>query len=96
MRGYTKKAGKFIQIECDEKYKDFFSGEEKKITYSLLHLHKISVKIGERVKKGKIIAISGNTGITKGAHLHFHLQIGEEYVDPKTIYPEYPYFEKNK
>ena len=44
------------------------------MTSHYLHLSKLLVKQGDRVKAGKRIAFSGNTGTqTTGAHLHFAL-----------------------
>ena len=53
-----------------------------------LHLSKLLVKQGERVKRGDKIALSGNTGTTStGAHLHFALQNKKgAYIDPKKFF----------
>jgi len=39
--------------------------------YNHLAYDGVKVKIGQRVKRGEFIGISGNTGYTNGAHLHF-------------------------
>lgn len=39
-----------------------------------MHLSKVVVKLGQKVRKGQLLGYSGNTGRTKGAHLHFEIQ----------------------
>jgi len=49
-----------------------------------LHLSEIpkAVEVGQRVKKGEVIARSGNTGHSFAPHLHYQLMQGEQVLDP--------------
>jgi len=54
------------------------------------HMNKCLVKVGDAVKTGDLIGLSGMTGFSTGPHLHFGLQSVKEgtkpynyYIDPK-------------
>ena len=46
------------------------------------HLSKISVKEGQPVKKGDMIGVTGNTGNSFGAHLHYSVLKNGRLIDP--------------
>ncbi|WP_373604446.1 M23 family metallopeptidase [Succinivibrio dextrinosolvens] len=50
-----------------------------------MHLSKISVKPGQRIKQGTVIARSGNTGLSTGPHLHYEIRVNGRAVNPLRI-----------
>ena len=64
-------AGKYIVIEHSDKYRTRY-----------LHLSKSLVRKGQRVTRGQVIALSGNTGRSTGPHLHYEFHINGRPVDP--------------
>ena len=55
--------GKLIGIEHEDDFTTWYG-----------HLSRIRVRVGQTVTKGKVIGLSGNTGISTGPHLHFEIR----------------------
>lgn len=57
-------------------------------TTGYCHLSQFCVGVGDKVKAGSVIALSGNTGRTSGPHLHFTLTdtATNQKLDPETIF----------
>lgn len=60
---YSRSAGYYIVMRHHNSYSTVY-----------MHLSKLLVKPGQRVKIGQVIARSGNTGISTGPHLHYELR----------------------
>ena len=63
--------GKAITIDHGNGYQTSYS-----------HLLDIRVKKGQKVKRGDIIALSGNTGLSFAPHLHYEVIYNDMRVDP--------------
>ncbi len=69
--------------------KDRYIGKFIKITHSdnlttlYGHLMELKVKKGQPVKRGDVIGLMGNTGLSTGHHLHYQVQKDNKSVDPK-------------
>lgn len=72
----------------------FFSGgtlyldHGRGVSSAFLHLSKILVKEGQRVKQGEKIALIGKTGRVTGAHLDWRVNWFEARVDATQLVPE--------
>lgn len=72
--GYHPAAGNYIVIKHGRKY-----------TTRYLHLSKIYVRKGQRIKMGRLIGKSGNTGRSTGPHLHYEFHINGKPVNAMKV-----------
>lgn len=66
-------AGNYVAIRHGRQY-----------TTRYMHLKKLLVKPGQKVKRGDRIGLSGNTGRSTGPHLHYELWTNQQAVNPLT------------
>lgn len=50
------------------------------------HCSKRMVRVGQKVKRGDVIALVGNTGKSTGPHLHYEVHYNARPVDPRNYY----------
>lgn len=48
------------------------------------HLSRVSVREGQKVTRGQVIAAVGNSGLSTGPHLHYEIHMNGRVVDPLT------------
>lgn len=58
------------------------------LSSSFLHLDKILVKVGDRIKQGEKIALVGATGRVTGAHLDWRMNWHRQRIDPGLLMHE--------
>ena len=63
----------------------FLYDEEKNVTVHYAHLSEVHVKVGQRVKQGDLIGVSGRSGKTENAYdAHLHLGLAKGRVTTTT------------
>ncbi|UTW63315.1 M23 family metallopeptidase [bacterium SCSIO 12741] len=50
------------------------------------HLSEFKVKLGQKVKRGEVIGLSGNTGTSTGPHLHYEVIHNGKKINPVNFY----------
>lgn len=69
--GYTAGNGNYVKIKHNDTY-----------TTQYLHMSKIMVRNGQRVRQGDVIGKVGSTGLATGPHVCYRFWVRGEQVDP--------------
>ena len=68
---YSSTAGNYVQINHGDGYRSVY-----------MHMTHYIVKQGQYVAQGQVIGYVGNTGVSKGNHLHFGVSYKGTYINP--------------
>lgn len=80
---FASAGGKVVVAEHHWSYGNYvviYHGSGIQTLYA--HLSKINVKVGQEVKQGDVIGISGTTGHSTGIHVHFMFYVNGSHTDP--------------
>lgn len=69
--GYKSGFGNLVQVSHGNGYETLYA-----------HAQKVSVKEGDIIRKGQVLALSGNSGRSTGPHVHFEVHKNGRVVDP--------------
>ena len=72
--GWGTGYGKYVKVEHPGGFATIYS-----------HLSRFDVHVGETVKQGEVVALSGNTGWSTGPHLYFQFFVHGKPVNPLDI-----------
>lgn len=72
---YNSSMGNYVRIDHENGY-----------TSTYLHLAKQLVSTGDRIEKGELIGIMGNSGNSTGKHLHLTVTKDGKKINPMTLY----------
>jgi murein DD-endopeptidase MepM/ murein hydrolase activator NlpD len=69
--GWTEGSGLVVVVEHGHGFSTAYA-----------HNRKATVRVGERLRRGDVIALSGSTGISTGPHVHYEIWKNGRHVDP--------------
>jgi murein DD-endopeptidase MepM/ murein hydrolase activator NlpD len=69
--GWTNGSGYIVVLEHGHRFSTAYAHNTQNI-----------VSVGQRVKKGEKIALSGSTGVTTGPHVHYEVWKDKKQIDP--------------
>jgi murein DD-endopeptidase MepM/ murein hydrolase activator NlpD len=72
VRGWTGGYGNFVCIQ-----------HTRTLSTCYGHLSRYATSKGAQVRRGEVVAYSGNTGASSGPHLHFETRVNGKPVDPR-------------
>ena len=72
--GWTPGGGYTVVVEHGHGYSTAYAHNKKTVA-----------KIGQRVKRGDVISLSGSTGISTGPHIHYEVWKDGRHVNPNTF-----------
>jgi murein DD-endopeptidase MepM/ murein hydrolase activator NlpD len=73
--GWKQGYGNTIEVDHSFGYKTRYA-----------HCSKLIARVGQKVKRGDVIALVGNTGKSMGPHLHYEVHYQGRPIDPRNFY----------
>jgi biotin carboxyl carrier protein len=58
------------------------------VSSNFLHLSRLDVKVGDKVKQGQVIGLVGATGRATGPHMHWGMNWKQLRIDPQLLLPK--------
>ena len=71
--GWTANSGHVVVMEHGYGFSTAYAHNQKNL-----------VKVGDRVRRGEAIAVSGSTGMSTGPHVHYEIWENGRHQNPKT------------
>ncbi|MGE5752846.1 MAG: M23 family metallopeptidase [Deltaproteobacteria bacterium] len=69
--GWTENSGIVVVIEHGQGFSTAYA-----------HNGKALVRVGQRIARGEVIAVSGSTGVSTGPHVHYEIWKNGRHIDP--------------
>jgi murein DD-endopeptidase MepM/ murein hydrolase activator NlpD len=74
--------GRVIHAGPEDGYGNYVCIAHVKLSTCYAHLQTVKVKQGERVRRGELVGLVGNTGNSGALHLHFEVRRGKRMYAP--------------